>query len=88
MAAASPQLKGSIIVTGANGGLGSAIAAQIASRVELQSSHHTLLIVRDASSAPALDAVLEGHAGSYEKLSLDLTKLDEVRKVAKEINVK
>ncbi|KAG6357683.1 hypothetical protein INS49_013562 [Diaporthe citri] len=48
-----PVAKGTILVTGANGGLGSAIAEQIASKAEL-SAYHGLYTVRDAEHAPAL----------------------------------
>ncbi|KAL2285646.1 hypothetical protein FJTKL_07666 [Diaporthe vaccinii] len=81
-----PVAKGTILVTGANGGLGSAIAEQIASKAEL-SAYHGLYTVRDAGHAPALSSALaHGTAHSYDVLALDLTKLDGVRKVAEEIN--
>jgi len=79
--------KGTILVTGANGGLGSAIAAQIASEAEF-SVYHGLYTVRNTERAPALtSALVQGTAHAYDILSLDLTKLDDVRNVAKEINV-
>lgn len=72
---------------GANGGLGSAIAEQIAAKAEL-SAYHGLYTVRDAEHAPALTSALaHGTAHSYDVQTLDLTKLDDVRKVAEEINV-
>lgn len=49
--------KGTILVTGANGGLGSAIAEQIASKLEL-SAYHGIYTVRDASAAPCLTAAI------------------------------
>ncbi|GAW21416.1 hypothetical protein ANO14919_109350 [Xylariales sp. No.14919] len=81
--------KGSILVTGANGGLGSAIAEHIAKKPEL-STYHGLYTVRDAPSAPALASAL-AHGGSshpheHDVISLDLTKLDNVRQVANHIN--
>ncbi|RWA11141.1 hypothetical protein EKO27_g3952 [Xylaria grammica] len=81
--------KGSILVTGANGGLGSAIAEHIAKKPEL-STYHGLYTVRDAASAPALASAL-AHGGSshpheHDVISLDLTKLDNVRQVANHIN--
>jgi NAD(P)-dependent dehydrogenase (short-subunit alcohol dehydrogenase family) len=81
-------VKGTILVTGANGGLGSAIAEQIASKPEL-SAYHGLYVVRDATSAPALTSALARGALSHphEVLSLDLTKLTDVRQVAEGINV-
>lgn len=80
--------KGTILVTGANGGLGSAIAGQIASKPEL-SAYHGLYTVRDATSAPALTSALSRSAPSHphDVLSLDLTKLNNVRQVAGDINV-
>ncbi|POS75477.1 hypothetical protein DHEL01_v206131 [Diaporthe helianthi] len=79
--------KETILVTGANGSLGSAIAAQVASKAEL-SAYHGLYTVRDAGHAPALNAALAqgSTTHAYGILSLDLTKLDNVRNVAKEIN--
>lgn len=82
---------GSILITGANGGLGSAVASQIATTPSLQ-GYYGVYTVRDAASAPALDAALSGARGgtstsahSYEKVSLDLSRLDSVRKVAVDI---
>ena len=80
--------KGTILVTGANGGLGSAIAEQIASESKL-SVYHGLYTVRDATSAPTLASALARGTSSHphDVLSLDLTKLDDVRQVAEGINV-
>jgi short-subunit dehydrogenase len=80
--------KGTILVTGANGGLGSAIAEQIVSKSEL-SAYHGLYLVRDATSAPALTSALSRGALSHPRdiISLDLTKLTNVRQVAEGINV-
>jgi hypothetical protein len=76
-----------ILVTGTNGGLGSAIVEQIASKPEF-SAYHGLYTVRDTSKAGALDAVLKnGASHSYDVVALDLTKLDNVRLVAERINV-
>ncbi|KAK4186805.1 hypothetical protein QBC35DRAFT_500324 [Podospora australis] len=82
------EAKGTILVTGANGGLGSTIAEQIASTPEF-SVYHGLYAVRDATAAPALVAALGRAASSSHKHdipSLDLTKLEDVRKVAETIN--
>lgn len=80
--------KGIILVTGANGGLGSAIVKQITSSPEL-SAYHGLYTVRDATTAPALTAALKrgDPLHQHEVLSIDLTKLDNVRQVAEDINV-
>lgn len=84
--------KGSILVTGANGGLGSAIASRIVSSPEF-AAHHGIYTVRDAASSPALDATLRGARSgpaapphSFEKISLDLSRLSSVREVAADIN--
>ncbi|EFY87048.1 short-chain dehydrogenase, putative [Metarhizium acridum CQMa 102] len=79
--------KGTIIVTGANGGLGSALAEHIASKPEFL-GHHGIYLVRDASAAPALTAALSRGSASHkqEVASLDLTNLGNVRQVAQHIN--
>jgi len=79
--------KGSILVTGANGGLGSAIAEQIASKPEL-TAYYGLYTVRDVTHASTLTSALAQSAThQYNIMALDLTKLDNVRQVAEEINV-
>lgn len=80
--------KGTIIVTGANGYLGSAIVRHIVSSPELQ-VYHSIFIVRDRSAAntrltSALKAAVE--KVSYEVVSLDLASLANVRRVATAIN--
>lgn len=84
--------KGSILVTGANGGLGSAIVSQIVSSPEL-AAHHGIYTARNAASAPALDAAFKGSrtassapAHSSEKVSFDLSRLRNVREVAADIS--
>ncbi|CAN8101873.1 unnamed protein product [Discula destructiva] len=84
--------KGSVLVTGANGGLGSAIVSRIAMNLDLK-TYHGIYTARDAISATKLDATLRdaelpatAPSHTYEKLSLDLSRLGEVRKVAADIN--
>ncbi|KAI0180539.1 putative short-chain dehydrogenase [Hypoxylon sp. FL1284] len=77
--------KGTILVTGASGGLGSAITQQVASKPEF-SSYHGLYTVRDLTRADALASL--GTTHPHELLALDLTKLDDVRRVAGEINTR
>lgn len=85
--------KGSILVTGANGGLGSAIVSQIVSSPELE-SYHGIYIARNAADASSLDTSLQGHSltsasvphHSFEKISLDLSRLSRVREVASDIS--
>ncbi|KAI1204771.1 NAD(P)-binding protein [Annulohypoxylon truncatum] len=80
--------KGTIIVTGANGHLGSAIARHIVSSPELQ-AYHSIFIVRDGSATNSrLTSALKagGEKASYEVVSLDLASLTNVRQVATTIN--
>lgn len=80
--------KGTIIVTGANGHLGSAIVRHIVSLPELQ-AYHSIFIVRDRSAANTkLTSALKaaGEKASYEVVSLDLASLANVRQVATAIN--
>lgn len=80
--------KGTILVTGANGGLGSAIAKQIASQAEF-AAYHGLYTVRDANSAPSLRSVLAGSSPHpHDVLSLDLANLNNVRQAAEAINAR
>ncbi|KAH7113767.1 putative short-chain dehydrogenase [Dendryphion nanum] len=82
--------KGTIIVTGANGGLGSATVSQIVSSPRLSASYYGVYTVRNASTTPSLDAALvhstSSNPHSHEKISLDLAQLSDIRKVAAEIN--
>ncbi|KAK7739617.1 hypothetical protein SLS62_011246 [Diatrype stigma] len=85
--------KGTVLVTGANGGLGSAIADLIASRARSAQSkfaeYHGLYTVRDTTLAPVLHSVLsKSPSHSHDVVSLDLTKLDSVRQVAETINAR
>ncbi|KAI1390089.1 putative short-chain dehydrogenase [Hypoxylon trugodes] len=79
--------KGTVIVTGANGGLGSAIAEQVSSEPKFN-GYHSLFAVRDAKQAPALESVLSKESHSHELVSLDLANLDHVRQVAEDINAR
>lgn len=79
--------KGSILVTGANGGLGSAIVQNIIQSPTLAKSYHGLYTVRSADRADAVQGVLkkaEGH--TYDLVPLDLSSLSSTRKVAEDIN--
>lgn len=80
--------KGTILLTGANGGLGSAIAKQIASHPEF-SAYHGLYTVRDATLAPSLGSALAVSSfHTHDILSLDLANLDSVRQMAEAINAR
>ena len=83
-------MEGTIIVTGANGGLGSAIVSRIVQSAEY-ASLHGIYTVRSSSSANALEAVLA--AGTVQEqqhdiLELDLSQLADVRRFAAEINAR
>ncbi|KAI2464612.1 putative short-chain dehydrogenase [Annulohypoxylon bovei var. microspora] len=80
--------KGTVLVTGANGGLGSAITNQLVSQLKF-ANYHGLYTVRDAKSAPSLRSVLsKTPSHPHDIVSLDLANLDSVRKVAKDINAR
>lgn len=92
---ASPKTspgKGTILITGANGSLGSKMVSQIASTPEL-AAYHGLYAVRDANHAPALRSALaqkqqQHHSHKHEIISLDLADLDSVRAVAGTISAR
>ncbi|KAI1639388.1 hypothetical protein F4809DRAFT_638647 [Biscogniauxia mediterranea] len=80
---------GTILVTGANGGLGSAIVGRILSSEPLAKAHHGLYTVRNVQRASAVQRVLQkapsaGH--KYDLVALDLSSLASVREVAADIN--
>ncbi|KAI1850161.1 hypothetical protein JX266_004540 [Neoarthrinium moseri] len=79
---------GTILVTGTNGGLGTAIVKSIVGRSDL-ASLTGVYTVRDVASAASLNSAL-GSAKSHphEVLSLDLSNLSSVRQTAAAINTK
>ncbi|KAI1464060.1 NAD(P)-binding protein [Daldinia caldariorum] len=85
--------RGTILVTGATGGLGCAIASRIASSREF-GAYHGIFTVRDTKTATALHAALKSakqtpmssHLHEDIKISLDLSRLDRVREAAAHIN--
>lgn len=85
--------KGTILVTGANGSLGSTMASQIASTPEL-AVYHGIYAVRDAKTAPVLRSALAQQAPKSTKphthdiISLNLADLSSVRAVAANINTR
>ncbi|KAI0130337.1 putative short-chain dehydrogenase [Xylariales sp. AK1849] len=82
-------LEGSILVTGCNGGLGTAIIDQILHRPELAKSYYGLYSVRKIDSATRAKAVLEkskSAAHDHELLAIDLASLASVREAAEKIN--
>ncbi|KAI1144954.1 NAD(P)-binding protein [Nemania diffusa] len=86
------QLKGTILVTGANGGLGNAIVSQLVSNPELE-AHYGIFTVRNTEAAAALESTIghpvsQGGFESHEVISLDLSRLSSVREVAATINAR
>lgn len=93
---ASPK-KGTVVVTGANGSLGSTMASQIASTPKL-AAYHGLYVVRGAKAAPVLRAALTQQHGAgrttattasphaHNIISVNLADLDSVHAVAAGIN--
>jgi NAD(P)-dependent dehydrogenase (short-subunit alcohol dehydrogenase family) len=80
---------GSILVTGTNGGLGSAIVKHIVSSSQHCKFHGIYTVRNSENPTPALDSALRqaksiGHA--YDKIGLDLATLASVREVAANIN--
>lgn len=85
------EQKGTIIVTGANGGLGSSIVSKIVSTPEL-SRYYGVYTARDRLAAPAITSALRmptglhSHPHSHTVVSLDLARMESVRRVAADIN--
>ena len=80
--------KGTVLITGSNGGLGSAIVKQVASEPKL-SGYFGLYAVRDAPSSQNLGNILsENTAHPHEVIHMDLSDLNSVRQVAKTINAR
>lgn len=84
--------RGTILLTGANGSLGNAIASKILSSPDLATSYHGLYTVRRVDRAAALDSLLLRNASTqqqqhaHETVALDLSRLESVREVARNIN--
>lgn len=82
--------KGSILVTGANGGLGSAIVQNIISTPDLASNYAGIYAVREAATATSLRGVLYRAPSDHkhETVDFDLGSLASVRKTAADINAR
>ena len=82
-------LKGTILLTGANGGLGSGFVSNLISSPYI-SNYRAIYTVRNPSTAQDLQAILAKAPKSHvsETIALDLSTLSGVRKVAAEINAK
>ncbi|ETS85946.1 hypothetical protein PFICI_03971 [Pestalotiopsis fici W106-1] len=85
----SSALEGTIVLTGANGGLGSAIAARIVATTGLE-SYHAIYVVRNASSARALRSALKetNSSHTHDIVPMDLSDLDQVRETVVRINAR
>lgn len=85
----SNNRKGTILVTGANGSLGSALVARFVSKPEM-AAYHGIYAVRNADAAPALDSAFQtgkfSGSHSHDVISLELTNLGSVRAAAATIN--
>lgn len=82
-------LKGTVICTGTNGGLGSAFVKAFAASTE-GSDHRAIYTVRNPSTAHDLHAVLKAAPALHksEVLALNLGSLKSVRAVAESINAR
>ncbi|KAK3367596.1 putative short-chain dehydrogenase [Podospora didyma] len=89
MSSATTTIARSILVTGANGGLGSAIAGALASGSARGSEYHGLYTVRNVEKATDLRRVLSQTAATTHKhdvIEMDLGRLESVRQAARDIN--
>jgi NAD(P)-dependent dehydrogenase (short-subunit alcohol dehydrogenase family) len=80
--------KGTILVTGANGGLGSALVQQILSG-PLAKDYYGIYTVRKVDTATTVKKILQKAASAqhkHELLPLDLTSLASARELADKIN--
>ncbi len=80
---------GTIVVTGANGGLGSAIVTKIVGSPDL-ARYHGLYTVRKVDTAATLHDILASAPASHKRdvVAVDLAKLDSVREAAAAINAR
>lgn len=80
--------KGTVVVTGTNGGLGSAIVTDIIHKPELASNYTGLYTVRKAATATRLQKILSVAPKSHKHdvIDMDLSSLASVKTTAAEIN--
>ncbi|PHH86959.1 hypothetical protein CDD83_9489 [Cordyceps sp. RAO-2017] len=83
-----PSSGGTILVTGANGGLGSAIVAHILKEPHLASDYTAVYTVRNEQAASRLRSVLAKApaAHKHEMLELELGSVESVKRTAAEVN--
>jgi NAD(P)-dependent dehydrogenase (short-subunit alcohol dehydrogenase family) len=79
---------GTVVLTGANGGLGSAIVQHIVSSPDLSASLHGVYTVRDLETSSGLKSALNHGISTHnhESIALDLGRLSDVRKATDAIN--
>ncbi|KAH8598515.1 hypothetical protein B0O99DRAFT_506138 [Bisporella sp. PMI_857] len=83
------RLQGSVLITGANGGLGSAFVSNFVKSI-YGSRYRGLYLVRKPSTAHDLNSILESAPASHvsETLSMDLSSLQSIRDLAANINTR
>ena len=69
------------LITGASGGIGSAIAKQYA-----KEGAHVILLSRDLKKLEAVDDIIKVFEGQSTIISFDLTKFDEIPTLASSIS--
>ena len=79
--------KGTVLVTGANGGLGIAMARGIAATPPEGAAYHAIYTVRSMTAADTVRSALSAtKSHPYDIVQLDLLKPSSVREVAASIN--
>jgi NAD(P)-dependent dehydrogenase (short-subunit alcohol dehydrogenase family) len=83
----TPSPPGTILITGANGGLGSALAKTLSESADL-SKLHAVYTVRNVETATSLKSALTNAKPDHKHdiISLDLSNLTNVRQVAATLN--
>jgi NAD(P)-dependent dehydrogenase (short-subunit alcohol dehydrogenase family) len=86
LAAMAPT--GTVLITGANGGLGTAVVSRILANRNLSSTYYGLYMVRNPATATALQKLLQRAPASHKHSveALDLGELKAVRALAASIN--
>jgi NAD(P)-dependent dehydrogenase (short-subunit alcohol dehydrogenase family) len=81
------NLKGTVLITGANGGLGTAFVSQFLST---QPNYHGIFTVRSLNgpSSSTLEKLTSTSSHPHEILPVDLSSLADIRRFAHEINAK
>lgn len=82
-------VRSSILVTGADGGLGTAIMRRVLHQPDLAKNHYGLYTTRTAESAASVQRVLrkiESTQHAHQIITLDQASFASVRKTAEDIN--